>query len=252
VEFKLYNGLSMTNFFKPTVQPKTLLLKVFLVLFFYKLYKFIIAQALGYHNYYLLEYFHSIYRLIAILLAFYWINQLYPSPKKQFIISNRPLVLLNLGIFFPLFFIIRYLNYDFSFHFNQFFQELGFCVLVGLFEEFFFRGLMLTLFFNYFTKSKAIIFSSLIFMIWHLDVTQNHLELFTIFLASIYFSLNFTSGISLLVLAFFHFLWDLIISGFGWEVFKHPTTNFYDEYLRIALLITFSWFIYVYNKRKKN
>jgi len=191
----------------------------------YKGFKFYLRESIGLdpsEDYQLYEGLSTGFRFLNSCVGVGFCIWYFRTPRKLFAVDWNKLGLM--AALFPLtFFILKLRFFGLPvFELRRFFLEIPINLFTGISEEFVFRGMILFGLMHYMGKWKAIIFSSLYFMLWHYDVVQLPLPLFAIFLASVFFCVVFVKGASLLTLSIVHFLYDQIHYGLGWEGIQTP------------------------------
>jgi membrane protease YdiL (CAAX protease family) len=108
----------------------------------------------------------------------------------------------------------------------------------GIWEEVFFRGIILVLFLRIFSKGKAVFFATFLFAIVHLDPLHIDLamivDIFSVFLIGLLFTYVVLKTGSLLPAIVFHYVYDIF-------VFLAQNTPGAEETVALALLFAFLW-----------
>ncbi|MFA6239042.1 MAG: CPBP family intramembrane glutamic endopeptidase [Bacteriovorax sp.] len=233
----------------------SILLYGFLGIVLYKCWKYFInialiegAQATKW-RYIVEQSSHSGFRFLATFLGLIFMQKHYKEFVSEFFIGKKEIFFFNILLIIPVYFLARYLTFGYSFDGGIFFFEFFFNMSVGAFEEIFFRGIILVGLSQYFKPMASIVLSSLLFSLWHFDVVSTYVNYIDIFVWSIYASLCFMYGASLLSLILFHYLWDLVFFGFGWDnYYKIPD---YQIVMSVIALISFATFCLFRNDLRK-
>ena len=182
----------------------------------------------------------SFYRIVASIAGVFLISKYFKNNSFEFQLGNMRILFLNIFVFIPCLWLSRYFLFGLSFSINNFIFEAIINFFVGSFEEIAFRGLILIGLSRLLSPLKSILLSSLIFALWHYDVVPNSWEYIFIFLWGTYAALCIYRGASLLSLILFHYLWDLVMFGCGFENVNnipYPLINGVDAALNILFIL---------------
>ncbi len=125
---------------------------------------------------------------------------------------------------------------------NYWFLLISFLLLSPIIEEFIFRGMILKNFLKNYSKNKAILLSTLLFVFIHLNYIQFLGSLFLGILVGYYFYYTKSVGVTILM----HFVMNFIgVLGvfFNYRYGKLPVNSVYDIYGNYSIFIIITSFL---------
>ena len=206
----------------------------------YKLWKYFLRRGIDpIIDYYAYEAGATCFRVLGTLMGLFLIRWAYTKPRAQLKIGNHLIGFVNILIIIPLFFLFRSQYFVFALNTWHFGIELFFNFFVGTFEELMFRGALFASLFYFLGVARAALLSSLIFSLWHLDVTTDVSSLFFMFLYGVFDCYCYYLGATLLSLSIFHFLWDQVRYGIQWQGYfeSNEVTQMMGLYSLVAVII---------------
>ncbi len=210
---------------KSTAQKALIWGLVLLVI--YKIWKWFLRAALDLHpiaDYMVYEGLSTIFRFVGAVASIILVLRYYKIKDALFNLKKW-----DPNIKFIIFFIIGKILLFFVFHnavvkgSSSVMFEFVVNFIVGFWEEFSFRGLLLVGFVSFMGPKKALILSSLIFSLWHFDVSHYVIDFVSLFFWGIIFGALYITGSSLVILSIMHFIWDWIFFSFEWNLPPNPS-----------------------------
>ncbi len=199
----------------------------------------------NYHNY---ELFNTAFRYLGGVLAIILCFKLFKT-KKIISLNCSKLARNILVSFLFLFFIIKVSLYRVSFSLKQFSFESLSNLSVGIWEEFAFKGLIMTGLCRFVGVKWSVFLTSLYFTLWHVDTYPSVESLFHIFLIGFVFSLSYVIGCSLFFVSIAHFILNQL--HFGFIYLEGDDQLFSNLFTALEILTTLIFFrVYQINKEK--
>lgn len=207
-----------------------------LIMLIYKVYKQVLD--LSDEDFFLTQLAYTPYRIFSTISGLYICSRVYKEMNFLKLKKSSPTIIF-FSSYLILDFLFFYLGYkSFSVDRFLFFMEVIINVFVGFSEEYMFRGLIFAGMYYIWGFRISILFSSLLFALWHIDIDTSLIYMINLFSFSVCFSLAYLYGISLTTLATIHYLHDLLIFGIDW---KQPNLfgNVHFLILNIIFIIVF-------------
>lgn len=210
-----------------------------IILLLYKLYKYIVKVLVLKDQFsednVLLQLAYTPYRAFASIFGFYLCMKVYKKLRSY--TKKENLIFYSFhSVFLAALFLIYFITSKDMLIDPGLLFESGINLFVGFFEEYMFRGLIFGSLCFIFGFRVSIVTTSVFFALWHMDVSADPFYMVSLFIASFLFCYAYKVGFSLVSLAIFHWLYDVIVFGFNW-VGESPLISVYTTTLCLVGLI---------------